>query len=53
MSAPNRERDQWLRKKGWDWDTSNAKARVSTSQKYWVYGATEIRVPMIYKEVYV
>lgn len=53
MSAANREREQWLRKNGWDWDVTNAQVKVSTSHKYWVYGATEIRVPMIYKEVHV
>ena len=53
MTASNREREQWLRQNGWNWNPKGVQEQIAPRQRYWVYGATEIRVPMIYKEVYV
>lgn len=44
------ENHQFIRKYGWKWGWLEEKQTIPT---HWRYGATVIRIPKIYKEVYV
>lgn len=47
MTAANREREQWLKQNGWNWNSQGDQTQTAPRQRYWVYGAAEILVPRI------